>query len=178
MAKDKVTFTGVKLHSFARDRKGGKAKLSSLLSAPIQKLMKWADMPEDYPSAAPGGVIVASHMLLKSNAGDLATFDVGVDIASLGDFEIVRLEVQGKRGKGKRLELHFTAKFTDVAGCGVLETYLCTAADSVGTLEVTYQAASGKVDVTNAQQLDADRQASLEMGSGDDSDDDAEAEDE
>lgn len=161
MAKDKVVFTGVKLKSFTRNKKGGTADLSSNINSDVRKLMKWAEMPDGYPSAKPGGVIVATKMLLRSDKADLATYEVSVDISSITGFEIVRLETEGKRGKGTRLELHFKVSFVDIEGCAVLENYITSAVDSVGTLEVTYQAASGKVDVTNPAKLDADRQIEL-----------------
>lgn len=171
MAKDKVLLKGVKLEKFGRNRKGGEAHFSASLDRGIKDLMKWAEMPDGYPSASPGGVIVASKMLLKNDEGDLTKYEVGVDISSVGDFEIVQLQTQGKRGKGTRLQLYFKVKFVDVEGCAVLESYITTAADSVGTLEVTYQAASGKVDVTNPAKLDADRQATLDMPDSEDDED-------
>lgn len=41
MAQEKLSFTGITLKSFSRDKKGGKASFSANLSSTVTKKMGW-----------------------------------------------------------------------------------------------------------------------------------------
>lgn len=174
---NQVLLTKVELLKIERSKKGnaGKAKFRAALTKPISKLLEWEPVPENELMCKPGGELAAKNMVLRNAKGDLAQYTIGVDIQSVGKFEIHRHEKEGTRGKGTTLSLEFWTTFVDIKGCAVLESYMVVAADSKGTLTVEYSPASKQVDMTEV--TNTDKQGKL-PGADADADDDEDDEDE
>lgn len=142
MAQEKMSFTGMTLRSFTRNAKGGIASFSANLSKSIIKTMGWGEMPDYESSAKLVGALAGTQMTLGA-AGTLADkYQIDIDITSVDGFEGIRKEIKGKRGKGKRHELHFNVKFVDDKGCRYLEEYMLTIPEEKGTMTVTHNPAA------------------------------------
>lgn len=174
-----VLFTKVQLLETKRMKKGGgSAKFKAALTKAISKPMGWGAVAENDVMVKPGGSLMAKKMTLRNAEGDLATFEYVIDLTGLGAFEIHRVESEGTRGKSTSLWLHFTAKFVDIGGCGMLESYMVIVpAESKGTLTVEYQPESTQVDLSPAE-VDAVNQPSLPGADVDNDPDDEDEDDE
>lgn len=135
-----IGFSKVELHSFSRDQKGGKAHFSAALTPPICRVMEW-DI--DIPGFLTGGNLqddlTATSMTLQSE-GKLASYETTIKVTKLSGFKFLRLEREGSKGKGHRIELRFDAAFVDLTACAFLEQYLTSAGDTKGSLRVSYNA--------------------------------------
>jgi hypothetical protein len=134
---DTITFTSVILKAFGRTHKGGTATFSSSLNNTVCASMGWG-IGEGQTSAKLEGSLYALSMVLKPAEQALAKHKVDLDIQSVGNFEAVRYEVEGKKGKGFRHEIHFKITFGDQEGCKKLERYILTIGEGKATLAVSY----------------------------------------
>lgn len=163
MAQEQLSFSGLTLKSFTRDKKGGKASFSANLSAPVAKKMGWGETPEWETSGNPEGALAGLKMTLGMSGTITDRWEIAIDISTVDGFQWVRKELKGKRGKGKRLELHFNVKFMDEKGCQFLEEYMLTVPESKGTMTVTHNPAAiqptlpGAGDNEKQGTLDEDR---------------------
>jgi hypothetical protein len=135
---DTLVFTSAVLESFSRRMNGGTATFSASLSKPVCKALKWDDIPDFLAGATPDGDLHAVEATLTPVEDGLKKHKIGLSINQVHKFEIVRLELEGKKGKGHRLELRFNVKFTDTRGCEKLEKYMQTIGEGKGQLSVTY----------------------------------------
>ena len=159
MAQEELSFTGITLKSFSRDKKGGKASFSANLSNTVKKKMGWGETPEWETSGNPEGALAGLRMKLGMSGTLTDKWEISIDISTVDGFSWVRKELKGKRGKGKRLELHFNVKFMDDKGCQYLEEYMLTVPEGKGTMEVLHNPAAIQPTLPGA---DDDKQGTLD----------------
>src|SRR6266567_5442705 len=134
---DTLTFTSVILKNFCRTPKGGVAMFSSSLNDKICKAMGWG-IGAGQTSAHLEGELHASSMSLKPAEQALAKHKLEMDIQSVKDFEAIRYELEGKKGKGFRHEIHFKIHFGGKDACRDFERYMLTIGEGKATLQVSY----------------------------------------
>ena len=139
---DQITFTGVVLKSFSRNHKGGTAQLSANLTAKVITKMGWSEYPDGASSVTLDGLLAASTVVLKPSAGELAKWETDFEASAVKGFEAIRYEMEGKKGKGYRYELHFAVTFADMKGCSKLEAFMTHVGDEKATLLVGYTKAA------------------------------------
>ena len=139
MAQSK-TLISSRLISFSRDKHGlGTADFACPLTQPTTKAMEWGEFPDWLKSGRPGGEIngattaslVPTDKELKRHAIDLA-------VSAVYGFEIVTLEIEGKRDKGTRHEVRYKVDFCDPKGARKLEEYRTVVGDGKGNFTVSY----------------------------------------
>ncbi len=134
---EKLTFTGVELLGFSRDSEGGKAKFSSSLTSAIIKKMGWGEIPEFLTGGSLEGELAALSVELIPKEQELQRHHIQLETRQVSKFLTVRLELEGKSGKGHRTELRFTVLFQDTKGARKLEEYMLTCKKS--TMVVNYE---------------------------------------
>lgn len=139
---DQIAFTGVVLKSFSRNANGGKANFSANFSPKVGKAMGWAGFPDGATSISLEGTLAASSAELQPADGALAKWIIGIQASGVKSFEAIRYEMEGKRGKGYRYELHFVMEFKDMTACARLEEFITNVGDHKSTLVVSYTKAA------------------------------------
>lgn len=134
---DTISFTSVVLKKFSRSAKGGSAEFSSSMNNKVCTAMGWG-IGAGNTSAGLEGELHASSMILKPNEAGLVKHKLELDIQSVREFQAVRYEIEGKKGKGFRYEIHFKVKFACKDGCRDLERYMLTMGEGKGTLTISY----------------------------------------
>ena len=155
---EKLTITSVTLLTFKRDLKGGGADFSSSITQAVRKIMGWTEIPECYSGGSLDGDLAATVITLTPNDEALKRHAIDLDTTKVHKFEVVRLELEGKKGKGFRFELRFHVKFSDVKGCRKLEEYMLTAGKS--TMVVSYEKQAVQADLPGTE-VAADAQGDL-----------------
>jgi threonyl-tRNA synthetase len=74
---------------------------------------------------------------------------IALDTNKVAKFELVRREIEGKKGKGHRQELQFTVWFQDIKGARKLEEYLLTCGKS--TLSISYTKQPQQADLPGVE---------------------------
>ena len=136
----KLVFPTVELESFGRDREGGTAKFKSTLSGDVMSAMGWVEMPECATGADLEGELAVRTFELTPKDEGLKRHRTEIEVHKVGKFKTVRLELEGKKGKGHRTELRFTVWFADTTGARKLEEYILTAGKS--KLVLSYEPAA------------------------------------
>lgn len=134
----RLTFSGVTLLGFCRTQSKSKADFSSSLTQAVMKAMGWSDIPEWLTGAQPEGDMNATLLELVPKEPELKKHAMDLDISRIHKFEIVRLELEGKQGKGHRVELRFQAAFNDPAGASKLERFMATIGEGKCSVTVSY----------------------------------------
>ncbi len=136
---DRISFTSARLLSFSRKPTGGVAKFAASWNQKVADAMKWVDPPECLTGASLEGDLAAELCELIPTESGMKKHALELKIQRVHDFKTVRLELEGKKGKGHRTELRFDVAFTDTAGAKKLEQYIQTMGDDCkGTLSVSY----------------------------------------
>jgi len=135
---DTILFPTVKLESFNRGHKGGHAQFSSTFPKAVGDAMGWNGIPDGVTSAKLEGNLAATHVVLKPKDGPLSKWELGFDATQVGGFEVFRLELEGHKGKGHRIELRFKVAFADKQACRYLEEYITNAGEAKASLIVSY----------------------------------------
>ena len=136
---DTITFSGVALKSFSRNLTSGTAKFSA--NYPTKRIcdeMGWDGMSVGTISAKMKGELHASAMTLEPKEDGLRKHRVKLDVTGMYDFQSFRLELEGHRGKGQRLELRFSVDFVDTSACKQLEQFIVTCGEAKCSLTVSY----------------------------------------
>lgn len=149
-----LTFTSAQLLSFSRTAKGGKAVFSSLITQAVIKGMGWAEMPECFTGGTLDGELDATQIDITPADKALAKHAMTLEISRVKKFEVVRMELEEKRGKGHRNELRFVVEFPDLQGCKKLEAYILTAGKS--TVKVAYTPQAVQEELPGAKQVTED----------------------
>jgi hypothetical protein len=134
----RLTFTGATLLGFCRTQTRSKADFSSSLSPSVMKAMGWSDIPEWLTGAQPEGDLSATLLEIVPKEAELRKHAFDLTVSRLHKFEIVRLELEGKQGKGHRMELRFTAQFNDPEGGAKLESFMATIGEGKCSVTVSY----------------------------------------
>lgn len=132
----KTKFTGVTLRAFSRrNGKGGTATFSSNFSEKFRDYMKWEQPNDKETSVSLDGSLAAKEIRLICST---ASFDKPLDATIVASFQFVRRELEGKKDKGFRHELHFKVKFADQKGARTLEEYMLAIPEGKGVLDVLH----------------------------------------
>lgn len=159
----RVSFTGVGLKSFSRSASsGGSASFSANLTAAVIKKMGWGEMRGYEKSTALEGDLAAQKMILGAADTLAKGYEIHVDIQGVGGFEGVRRELEGKKGKGFKHELHFKVKFADNTGCALLEQHMLKIPEGKSSLTVLYTPKAVQGELKEDLSNDDARQAVLE----------------
>ena len=159
---DKLTFPTVTLLSFTRKPTRGTAKLSGSVTAAISKAMGWTDIPECATSTSLEGELDVSLAMLTPKDKALERHAVDLDCSKVSKFQLVRRELEGKKGKGYRQELHFVVWFSDPNGARKLEQYMLAAGKSTLVISYTKQAVQADLPGTSLKDEADEAQASLQ----------------
>lgn len=155
----KTTFTGLTLKSFNRKSDGLTASFSANLSEKVIRSMGWTQLADHEKSVDLDGALAAQTATLNGN-GTLSTFEVSIEAQSVSGFVGVRREIEGKKKKGFRHELHFTLKSADKTGARDLEKFIQSIPEGKGTMIVMHSPAPPKQDELGL--TEEQRQATLE----------------
>ena len=135
----RVKFTGVGLKSFTRNAtSGGSASFVANLTGAVIKLMGWDEMRDFEKSTQLEGDLAAQSMIISAADTLAKNYEIEIDIQSVNGFEGIRRELDGKRGKGFKHELHFKVKFADNDGCAKLEWHMLKIPDGKAEMTVLY----------------------------------------
>lgn len=134
-----IKFNKVVLDSFTRKGKIGTASFTAQLTDSIIEAMNWEPCPESFTGGDPEGELSAKQADLVPSEKALSMHRCVLSIQTVYKFEIVRRELEGKRGKGHRFDLKFKMDFDDLKGCKKLEQYMLTLAGAEGSLTVQYE---------------------------------------
>lgn len=149
-----VTFTGAVLKSFSRADASGSAKFSCNYTQTVKEAMEWGDAAEYYKSGKLDGDLTGRKMTIRPSDGPLEKFTIEVDITSVYGFELTRYEIEGKRGKGHRWELHFTVDFNDPTGCRYLEEFKVNCGKGKASITISHEP-QAKQDSLPGTELDS-----------------------
>ncbi len=133
-----IEFPSVTLKSFSRNKSGGDAVFMSTFPASVGKVMGWNGMPASVTSAKLEGELAATHVQLKPKDGELKKWKIDFDATYVADFQVFRLEIEGHKGKGHRIELRFKVAFADTKACAELEKYMTSVGEAKSALTVSY----------------------------------------
>lgn len=134
----KITFTSVVLDSFSRKRDTGVAQFSASWNTEVAKALGWEEIPEFLSGASLDGDLAANALELVPKDKELKKHAVTLDVTRVTKFEAVRREIEGKRDKGHRTEIHFKVYFVAAGACQELERYMLTIGEGKGSLTVSY----------------------------------------
>ncbi len=146
---EKLTFTSVELDKFGRSKTGVVAKFTSSLNSQVIGKMGWSEIPECMTGADLEGEIVCISLELIPDEGLLKKHAIQLELAQITSFKTVRLELEGKKGKGHRTELRFAVTSMDVKGARKLEEYMLTAGKS--KLVVSYEKQAKQEDLPGTE---------------------------
>lgn len=135
---DKITFTEAVLRHFGRSSNIGSATFSASLTDKVLKALEIGDIPEFLSGATLDKDLHATTFELTPSERELAKHGFELEISRANKFSVVRLELDGKRGKGHRQELRFTVTFADKNGCRKLEQYMTIIGEGKGRLSISY----------------------------------------
>ena len=150
-----ITFPSVEIAEFGRiaPTKGWIKFRCGLNPKSMEDLfaqMKW-DIPGDRSSLERlDGKLEGGHFILtpkvdkeqlklKSKDGKVDTeFEINIEFDEISGFECHRLELKGRKNKGKRRELRFSTSYHCEDGAANLEAYMMRTDNATGSLKVTY----------------------------------------
>jgi hypothetical protein len=161
---DLLNFPTVTLKSFNRDKNGGEAAFVSTFPKSIGDHMGWNGFPPGATSVKLEGELAARNMKLTPKDGPLSKWTTTFEINLVHSFEAFRLESEGTRGKGHRIELRFKVGFADTEGCRYLEEYMTNAGQAKASLEISYTKQAEQTSLVDADGVTLDeerRQATL-----------------
>ena len=138
-----VTFTSAKLAEIQRvDPASGSLKFHCALGKGYEKLferMGW-QVPEDKTMRLNlEGKLEGGHFVLTSK-DKLVDAEIELGFKAMSGFHVIRMELEGRKGKGFRRELRFDVTFEEVDALARLESYMMTCDNAYGSLGVKYLA--------------------------------------
>lgn len=140
-AAKSIKFDGARITEIHRvDTAGGHVKYACGLGRGYEKLfekMGWTIPGEKTKSEKLEGKFEGGS-LIHTASDKLIEAEYDISYKVLSDFEMVRLEIEGKKKKGFRRELRFKATFEEQEACAKLEAYMFASDNARGPLKVTY----------------------------------------
>lgn len=133
----KVNFTSAVLVDFGRNDKGGHANFVCPLTKTVIRAMCWEEMPECVSGGNLTGDLAARNVSITPVEQANARHAIDLETQRVHKFKVVRLELEGQKGKGSRLEVRFRVDFSDIEGCRKLEEYKMVANKSSLRIEYT-----------------------------------------
>lgn len=129
--------TGCHLHSVHRDTMCGKLKFRANLTKDFVKKMQWSDLGAGQVDAGMQGVIQDATLIMSADQENLfANGEFRADVQSVGKFQVVRLELKDKRGKGFRFVLDFEARFVQEGIAALAEAWIMKSGAGTGLLKI------------------------------------------
>jgi hypothetical protein len=128
--------------------------------------MGWGDIPENITSAAAGGELDQAIATLASKDASLHKVGFEIEKARFNGFQMVRREIEGKKGKGTRLELHFAMTSLDENAARKMEAWMLTAGASKAKLDISYTPAAVQESFAETEDpiaTDEQRQAVMDV---------------
>ena len=159
----KTNFTGLTLKSFSRSDKGLTASFSANLTEKIIGSMGWASLRDHETSVGLDGKLAAKQVVLSA-AGTLSNIQYHIDAQEICDFEGIRRNLENKKGKGFRHELHFKMKSGDPTGAKALEEFMLSIPPTKGTLVVMHAPPTPKQGTLEGSESDDDQVELTEGG--------------
>lgn len=156
---DTITFTSAVLEKFSRNGSGGKATFACGLNQKVMQAMGWVEIPECLTGANLEGSLSATTVKLVPSESQLKDHQIELSVSQVSKFESVRLEIEGKKGKGHRTELRFVVAFPDTKGARKLEQYMLTIGEGKSSLTVSYVK---QEVIPGMEATDEQRQATME----------------
>jgi hypothetical protein len=153
---ERLKFPTAQLLSFTRKPESGVAKFSSTLPSDVMAQMEWTDIPECLTGANLEGELAASVVELIPKDAQLKRHAVELQTTKVNKFETVRLELEGKKGKGHRTELRFEVVFNDPKGARMLEEYMQTAGKC--EVRISYERAAKQETLPGTEEADTKQQ--------------------
>jgi len=135
---DTLKFSSAILKSFGRDKNGGHAVFTASFTKPLCDAMGWGGVPEGAQSIKLEGDLHATHATLTPKEKPLAKHEIDFDISEISDFQVIRLELEGHKGKGWRFELRFKVYSAARSICRALEEYMMSIGEVKSVLQVSY----------------------------------------
>jgi hypothetical protein len=140
-AAKSINFAGARITEIHRvDTAGGHVKYACALGRGYETLfekMGWTLPGEKTKSEKLEGKFEGGS-LIHSASDKLVNAEYDIAYLVLSDFEMIRLEIEGKKKKGFRRELRFKATFKEQDACAKLEAYMFESDNARGPLKVTY----------------------------------------
>lgn len=141
VAMNTITFPQAKLSEFGRvDAASGWIKFRCSLPKGYEKLFELMDwqVPDTKTMLEKlEGTLKGGHLILTSKE-KLVDAEVDIEFDTIKDFACLRLELEGRKKKGFRRELRFSATYKCPDGAANLENYMMRVPDAIGSLKVTY----------------------------------------
>jgi hypothetical protein len=169
----KLVFVNAFLEAFGRSRsKGAWALFSAPLTQEVIDGMGWSEMADWLKGGTPDGDLAASNIELLPNDVDLAGLRTDVRTAKVHNFKIHRLELEGTKGAGHRLEVRFRVEVSDESGCEALDHFMLGAQKC--RLTVSYAPAAKQGDLyeggerVDVESGDREEQAQLPLAAAED----------
>jgi len=132
-----IVFTGVTLLKAERDLKRGVLKFSASLTKPVIEGMKWQAPALSCTGSTMVGQITQASLAMSAKQMDLfAEGEFRVDVQTVSKFEITRMELKGKKGKGFRHVVNFEARFVGAEILALADAWILAVGDGVGTMRV------------------------------------------
>jgi hypothetical protein len=132
-----LNFTQVILRKIERDAESGKLHFSASLTAKVIEAMGWGDLPEGATGAKMEGELSGGNLLLSPKEDGIRA-EIDVAYATVGHFEIIRLETPNSRGKGRRNELRFIVRFGGSDVAAKAEAWFQKMGDGAGVMKINY----------------------------------------
>lgn len=147
-----LSFTKAVLLSFDRKVKGGKARFSAALTAPVKKEMGWQELQDWETSCTPKGRLIASKIELEPKQGlGMSGKGIELDTTQIDSFELIKIEAKGKNAKKLvKIELRFNVHYSDNGGAGKLERYLLTTANE-GSMNAVFEREPEQQEIEEAE---------------------------
>lgn len=132
-----VVFTSVTLLKAERDIKRGVLKFSAALTKPVMEAMKWQPPAPSCTGSTMVGEIIQASLAMSAKQADLfAEGEFRADVQTVSKFEIARMELKGKKGKGFRHVVSFEARFFGGDILALADAWIRAVGAGVGTMRV------------------------------------------
>lgn len=137
MVQINCSLSGVILNSVHRSSKEGTLKFRANLSKEFSRKMEWGDLSVGQTSANMEGAIVdAARIMAAEQSGLFAAGEFRADVQKVSKFEILRMEVENKRGKGHRFVLDFEAKFVKSGIAALADEWILAVGSGAATMKI------------------------------------------
>ena len=161
----KVSFAAAKVTDVGMVDPASKSiKFACLLGRGFEKLfdrMNW-QVPGDHVTEQKLEAVLEGGNFILTASDKLVEAEVDLDFGKITGFSCVRRELEGKKGKGFRRELKFSATLKNANALALIEGYMNECDNARGTLVVSYLEKPVQVSMEDGDaqmKLDEERKA-------------------
>lgn len=158
---NKITLIGATIAEFGRvDATSGWFKFRCSPGSSLEQICKkmgWPMPGEKSSLERLDGEFKGGHLTLTCSGKLIKDVDVDIEYLKIKGFELHRLELVGRKGKGFRRELRFSGTFECEDGAANIESYMMRSGNAAGTLRITYLKEQVQTDLPLAD----DKQVSI-----------------